>query len=118
MNETEKKRQADNEEEVLKEISVHPLHSEQIACRRHISTGEVNAAILSLRSRGIPICGDDAYDGYYYGCPALLRKTVILLKWQRKLMDMAIELFEKRLKEYDDARRREKDDEKAACRSR
>ena len=105
MNETEKKRRTENEEEVLKEISVHPLHSEQIACQLHISTGEVNAAVLSLRSRGIPICGDDAYDGYYYGCPALLKKTVVLLKWQRKLMDMAIELFEKRLEEYDSVRK-------------
>ena len=105
MNEAEKRRRAENEEEVLEEISEHPLHSEQIACRLHISTGEVNAAILSLRSRGIPICGDDAYDGYYYGCPALLKKTVILLKWQRKLMDMAIGLFEKRLEEDDGIRK-------------
>ena len=99
MNETEKRRRAENEEEVLKEISEHPLHSEQIACRRQISTGEVNAAILSLRSRGIPICGDDAYDGYYYGCPALLKRTVVLLKWQRQLIDLAIRHLEKQLEE-------------------
>lgn len=105
MNEAEKRRRAENEKEVLDIITVHPLHSEQIACQLHISTGEVNAAVLSLRSRGIPICGDDAYDGYYYGCPALLRKTVVLLKWQRKLIDMAIELFEKRLEEYDGVRK-------------
>ena len=105
MNEAEKRRRAENEEEVLREISEHPLHSEQIACRLHISTGEVNAAILSLRSRGIEICGDDAYDGYYYGCPALLKKTVTLLKWQRQLTDMAIGLFERRLKEYERARK-------------
>ena len=91
--------EAENEKEVLSVITEHPLHSEQIACRLHISTGEVNVAILSLRSRGIPICGDDAYDGYYYGCPALLKKTVNVLKWQRKLMDMAIRLFEKQLEE-------------------
>lgn len=91
--------EAENEKEVLSIITEHPLRSEQIACRLHISTGEVNAAILSLRSRGIPICGDDAYDGYYYGCPALLKKTVNVLKWQRKLMDMAIRLFEKQLEE-------------------
>lgn len=91
--------EAENEKEVLSVITEHPLHSEQIACRLHISTGEVNAAILSLRSRGVPICGDDAYDGYYYGCPALLKKTVNVLKWQRKLMDMAIRLFEKQLEE-------------------
>lgn len=105
MNEAEKRRRAENEEEVLREISEHPLHSEQIACRLHISTGEVNAAILSLRSRGILICGDDAYDGYYYGCPALLKNTIILLKWQRKLIDIAIGLFEKRLEEDDGIRK-------------
>ena len=91
--------EAENEKEVLSVITEHPLHSEQIACRLHISTGEVNVAVLSLRSRGVPICGDDAYDGYYYGCPALLKKTVNMLKWQRKLMDMAIRLFEKQLEE-------------------
>ena len=105
MNEAEKRRRTENEAEVLDVISVHPLHSEQIACRLSISAGEVNAAILSLRSRGIPICGDDAYDGYYYGCPALLKKTVILLKWQRQLIDMAIGLFEKRLEEDDGIRK-------------
>lgn len=105
MNEAEKRRRIQNEAEVLDAISVHPLHSEQIAIQTHISTGEVNAAILSLRSRGIEICGDDAYDGYYYGCPALLKKTVTLLKWQRQLTDMAIELFEKRLEEYDSVRK-------------
>lgn len=109
MNEAEKRKRIQNEAEVLDAISVHPLHSEQIACRLNISTGEVNTAILSLRSRGIEICGDDAYDGYYYGCPALLKKTVTLLKWQRQLTDMAISLFERRLKEYERAR---KDDSK------
>lgn len=94
MNEAEKRRRAQNEEEVLGIMSEHPLHSEQIACRLHISAGEVNEAVLSLRSRGIQICGDDAYDGYYYGCPALLKKTIALLKWQRKLIDLAIDRFE------------------------
>lgn len=105
MNEAEKRRRIQNEAEVLDAITDHPLHSEQIAIQTHISTGEVNAAILSLRSRGIEICGDDAYDGYYYGCPALLKKTVTLLKWQRQLTDMAIGLFERRLKEYERARK-------------
>ena len=105
MNEAERRRRIQNEAEVLDAISVHPLHSEQIACRLNISTGEVNTAILSLRSRGIEICGDDAYDGYYYGCPALLKRTVTLLKWQRQLTDMAIGLFERRLKEYEKARK-------------
>ena len=105
MNEAERRRRIQNEAEVLDAISVHPLHSEQIACRLNISTGEVNTAILSLRSRGIEICGDDAYDGYYYGCPALLKKTVTLLKWQRQLTDMAISLFERRLKEYERTRK-------------
>lgn len=102
MNETEKIRRAENEEavlEVLQKANGHPLHGEQIAWKKNILAGEVNDAVLSLRSRGIPICGNDAYDGYYYGCPALLKKTVILLKWQRKLIDMAIRLFEKQLKE-------------------
>ena len=114
MNESEKRRRAVDEEEVLGTISVHPLHSEQIACRLNISTGEVNAAVLSLRSQGVPICGDDAYDGYYYGCPALLKKTVNVLKWQRKLMDMAIRLFEKRLEEYDDAQKN-KEEKDGTC---
>ncbi len=105
MNEAEKRRRIQNEAEVLDAITDHPLHSEQIAIQTHISTGEVNAAILSLRGRGIEICGDDAYDGYYYGCPALLKKTVTLLKWQRQLTDMAIGLFERRLKEYERARK-------------
>ena len=102
MNETEKIRRAENEEavlEVLQKANGHPLHGEQIAWKKNILAGEVNDAVLSLRSRGIPICGNDVYDGYYYGCPALLKKTVILLKWQRKLIDMAIRLFEKQLKE-------------------
>lgn len=105
MNEAEKRRRAQNEEEVLGIMSEHPLHSEQIACRLHICAGEVNEAVLSLRSRGIPICGDDAYDGYYYGCPALLKRTIMTLKWQRQLMDMAIGLFEKRLEEDDGIRK-------------
>ena len=112
MNEAEKRRRAENEKAVLGIITEHPLRSEQIACRLHISTGEVNAAVLSLRSRGIPICGDDAYDGYYYGCPALLKRTIITLKWQRQLMDLAIGLFEKRLEEQE-----ENNDEKTAHRS-
>ena len=62
MNEAEKRRRLENEGDVLDVISEHPLHSEQIAIQTHISTGEVNAAILSLRSRGVEICGDDAYD--------------------------------------------------------
>ena len=99
MNNTNKDIRAENEKEVLEAITEHPLRSEQIACRLHISAGEVNAAILSLRSRGIPICGDDAYDGYYYGCPALLKRTVVLLKWQRQLIDLAIKRFEKQLGE-------------------
>ena len=110
LNEAEKRRRIQNEAEVLDTISVHPLHSEQIACRLNISTGEVNAAILSLRSRGVEICGDDAYDGYYYGCPALLKKTVTLLKWQRQLTDMAISLFERRLKEYERARKDDREE--------
>lgn len=114
MNESEKRRRAADEEEVLEAISVHPLHSEQIACRLNVSTGEVNAAVLSLRSRGVPICGDDAYDGYYYGCAALMRKTVDMLKWQRKQMDLAIRLFENRLKEYDDTRKN-KEGEDGTC---
>lgn len=114
MNEAEKRRRIQNEAEVLDAISVHPLHSEQIACQLNISTGEVNTAILSLRSRGIEICGDDAYDGYYYGCPALLKKTVTLLKWQRQLTDMAISLFERRLKEYDDAQKN-KEEKDGTC---
>lgn len=97
MNEAEKRRRIENEAEVLGLITEHPLHSEQIACRLHISTGEVNEAILSLRSRGVQICGDDAYDGYYYGCPALLKKTVTLLKWQHKLIGLAINRFESAL---------------------
>ena len=101
MNEAEKRRRAENEAEVLDIISVHPLHSEQIACRLSISAGEVNAAILSLRSRGIPICGDDAVDGYYYGCPALLKRTIVNLRWQRQLMDLAIELLGRRLEDAD-----------------
>ena len=113
MNEAEKRRRIQNEAEVLDAITDHPLHSEQIAIQTHISTGEVNAAILSLRSRGIEICGDAAYDGYYYGCPALLKKTVTLLKWQRQLTDMAVGLFEKRLKEYERARKNDR--EEARC---
>ena len=115
MNEAEKRRRAENEEavlEVLQKANGHPLHSEQIAWKKNILAGEVNDAVLSLRSRGIPICGDDAYDGYYYGCPALLKKTIIILKWQRQLMDMAIGLFEKRLEEQE-----ENNDEEAARRS-
>lgn len=114
MNESEKRRRAADEKEVLGAISVHPLHSEQIACRLNISTGEVNAAVLSLRSRGIPICGDDAYDGYYYGCAALMRKTIDMLKWQRKQMDLAIRLFEKRLEEYDNAQKN-KEEKDGTC---
>lgn len=112
MNEAEKRRRIQNEAEVLDAITDHPLHSEQIAIQTHISTGEVNAAILSLRSRGIEICGDDAYDGYYYGCAALMRKTVDMLKWQRKQMDLAIRLFEKRLEEYDDAQKNKEEKER------
>jgi len=97
--------EAENEKEVLDIITVHPLRSEQIACRLCISTGEVNAAVLALRSRGIPICGDDAHDGYYYGCPAELKRTISLLKWQRKLMDLAVTQLEKRLEENDSIRK-------------
>lgn len=114
MNETEKRIRAKNEEDVLGVMNEHPLHSEQIAWRLHISAGEVNAAVLSLRSRGIPICGDDAYGGYYYGCAALMRKTVDMLKWQRKQMDLAIRLFEKRLEEYDDAQKN-KEEKDGTC---
>ena len=99
MNSTEESIRAQNEEDVLATITEHPLRSEQIACRLSISAGEVNTAILSLRSRGIPICGDDAYDGYYYGCPALLKRTIVNLKRQRQLMDLAIELLGRRLEE-------------------
>ena len=102
MNSADKVQKEKNEEEVLKVLQKakgHPLHSEQIAWEKNILVGEVNAAVLSLRSRGIPICGDDAYDGYYFGCPALLKRTIVNLKWQRQLMDLAIELLERRLEE-------------------
>ena len=110
MNEAEKRRRAENEEGVLEVLQIangHPLHSEQIAWKKNILAGEVNDAVLSLRSRGIPICGDDAVDGYYYGCPALLKRTITTLKWQRQLLDLAIELLERRLE--DDGGVRESD---------
>ena len=104
MNSTDKARKEKNEEEVLEVLQIadgHPLHSEEIAWKKNILAGEVNDAVLSLRSRGIPICGDDAYDGYYFGCPALLNRTITTLKWQRQLLDLAIELLERRLEDAD-----------------
>lgn len=112
MNESDKKTRSRNEQDVYETINEHPLHSEQIANKLQICVGEVNAAVLSLRSRGIPICGDDSYDGYYYGCPAELKRTISQLEWQHKLLEVSIGLLKRSLEEQE-----EKNDEEAARRS-
>lgn len=107
MNETEKRVRAKNEEDVLGVINEHPLHSEQIAWQLHISAGEVNTAVLSLRSRGYLICGDDAYDGYYYGSLDLVARTLEQLKEERRLLSMAIEFMERSISKEKEKRAEE-----------
>lgn len=95
MNETLKRELADIEDEVLAKINDHPLHAAQIANKLQIEVGKVNNAVLSLRSRGYLICGDDAYDGYYTGCLAQVERTLEQLKEKQRLLGMAIQLMER-----------------------
>ena len=80
--------------EVLGKIDEHPKFAVQIANDLSITTGKVNDAILSLRSMGWPVCGDDAYQGYHFGSLAEVENTVNKLKSDRRLMDLAIRFME------------------------
>ncbi|MBQ8665354.1 MAG: hypothetical protein IJ526_00475 [Lachnospiraceae bacterium] len=90
MNEDDKKELAEYQREVLDELTDHPQYAVQIADKLQLTTGKVNNAILGLRSMGWPICGDDAYTGYYFGSLAEVGKTVENLKDSRRLIDQAI----------------------------
>ena len=82
-----------DEHDVLSMINQHPLHAVEIANRLNIQVGAVNNAVLALRSRGYLICGDDACEGYYFGCLAEVEKTVENLEDQIRMLEVAIRLM-------------------------
>ncbi len=89
------------ENEVLECLSEHPIFASQIADKLQATTGTVNDTILSLRSRGYPICGDDTYYGYYYGSELERKRTAEDLEAQMTLLKLSIR-FLKGEKENDD----------------
>lgn len=78
------------EEDVLGCINEHPIYAMQIAHKLQVTTGVVNDIILSLRSRGFPICGDDTYYGYYLGSEAEMKRTAEDLREELAYMKLAI----------------------------
>lgn len=94
MNESDKKEFSRIVHEVLDKIDEHPKFAVQIANDLNITTGKVNDAILSLRSMGWPICGDDTYMGYYFGSLAEVSSTAETLKNDMRLMNLAIRFME------------------------
>ena len=97
MNEDDKKELNRDVNDVLKKIDAHPKHAVTIANELQIEVGKVNDAVLALRSRGWPICGDDAYEGYYFGSLAELEKTAQNLSVKERMLRLAIHYMEEQI---------------------
>lgn len=84
--------------DILNEQNGHPIYAQQIGDKINLSGAQVDELVLELRSLGFPICGDDAYDGYYFGTLAQIKQTVKRLKDKIKLETLVVNLWEHKSK--------------------
>ena len=84
--------------EILQKQNGHPIHASQIGDRINLSGSQVCDIILELRCAGMMICGDDAYDGFYFGNPAEYKETIKRLNNRIKLEQLAVNMWAHKLK--------------------
>ena len=83
--------------EILQKQNGHPIHASQIGDRINLSGSQVCDIVLELRCAGMMICGDDAYDGYYFGTPAECKATIKKLNNKIKLEQLAVKMWAHKL---------------------
>lgn len=76
----------------------HPLHASQIGDKICLSASQVNEIVLELRSMGFMICGDDAYDGYYFGTLDQVKKTIETIKSRIGMEQLVVKLWDRKVK--------------------
>lgn len=81
--------------DLLRKQNGHPIHSWQIGDRLCLSGPQVDELVLELRAMGFLICGDDAYDGYYFGTLDQAIKVIETIKSKMVLEQLVVDRWGK-----------------------